>query len=406
MKMKLKITKIKSIDEIAIFFCITAPFLNMYATPIRSVGVCDFMIMVLLVLFAIKKHRVWNVNRFNLAILSVVVICFMNWWINIYSYASGMAFDITFRTLRFMAYMLMIYIMPKTVSNRDYAIRLFRFFSILATGLLIIQNIVLRIFGVYVDGIVPFWPLMGGDGLYQQIDNIYTINGRPFSFFSEPSSYAMYVGMYLALELFAYKGEKRFDGLVRWFLTFGLLLSGSTTGIACAALVWLAYCIKMIRHTYNKEIRRFVAYMVIIVPIGMFFLIRNTYFLDMLARISQGDSARIRFSGFNAFGINMPVQEKLFGHGMDDSVNSFFMSGIPRLYYYWGALGFLCFALVLVYLFYVGDRVSRIVIVIMIFMNLGSTWSWGQYMLVSGLLIIPKTYNIMIMDWNLVNNSE
>lgn len=387
--LKIKIPKaFQLVDNFMLFIIATFPFLNIYATSIKGIGIADFFYFILLLFYSIcliKKRQILTA----MGKCSILVILFVisNFLISLCN--SGISIDtkaIFLRTMRFVIYQSVAIFFPITEVRRKKIRNIILFFSIVATFILILQNVVLRILGVYINAFIPGIPLMSSEGIEGQIYNIYNMGGRAFSFFSEPSSYAMYVG--LCLLFITMETDRKEMFFTKGILTIGLLLSGATTGLACVLYV---YGLEGLHYIFQKNLKissKKLIILFIVFPIALIILFRSASVQTMLTRIRHMSSLFDRVEGYKVFFFNFNLFERFFGHGMNDNITEFFIPSYPRIYYYWGLTGMIFVMIIVYWLYKKLDYFSRIVILFVIFINTTTLWSWGQFMFVSYGLIL------------------
>lgn len=381
-------TNCNLIDKFTILVLVSAPFMDVYATPIPSVGLCDLLLLPILMyyLFYNLKYRptITAIFKYKLALAFLTIGNYFVVMLYTDFYMSG---SITGRTLRYLVYLVIGLLFNVSEEHRKTAIKYLEACSILGTGLIILQNIVLKASGYYIAGLIPFLKPMNEAGFKEQISNIYHLGGRPFSFFSEPSTYGIYVGLCLAIELYiGEKGSKNF--FIRWFLTLGLILSGSTTGLASVVVLYAGVFIQRILHKNFQFQIKDALFVTTLMPIFIFVLFGSSTVQTMILRLQNGASARNRFAGYKIFHEPMPLTEMLFGHGMNMDITDFFLAGIPRLYYYWGIAGTIIVAALLIFIYVRIDRTSRIILLYVLFINIAAAWT--QLALVTFLLWVEK----------------
>lgn len=382
--------KASLMETIMLFVLATFPFINLYATPISSLGISDVILLLMLLYYfvvALRRPMVFNsVAKYRFLLICFIVINF----IVVICYSAGyMYLDIFFRTLRYIIYMSVGLVFPISHERREKIRKIIIASSLFATVVLIVENMVYRLFGVYIPGFIPSMPLLCEEAINEQVKNIYIMGGRPFSFFSEPSAYGMYVGLCLVLVMLIPGRDDHF--FIRWFLTGGLILSGSTTGLSSVLVVYAVVFIKRLMHHNMRFFVKEYLFAITLLPLGIYILLSSSSVQSMIIRIINGGSSYDRIEGYKVFGIKYSIEEILFGHGMNDNIEDFFMSSFPRLYYYWGILGIIIISGLLIWLFKRIDRESKIVFLFVLFLNIATGWSWGQFNLVSYALVVPVT---------------
>lgn len=273
----------------------------------------------------------------------------------------------------------------------------YRFFVLVATAVLFLQVVGIRVFHKYILGTIPWFDTVQKEfaEYISAYDASFLLIQRPRSVFTEPAGYGIYVGMFLAVTLVLLPQEKtKGDArggtallkrdtkkyakawidkdmaryLLCGILTLGLFLSGSSTGILLAALSWAWYFWRKFRRGRLYPIDLFV------VALGAGLLLyymqtslaKRFLFRTFLAK-SGGTMGRV--GGF-IYGFdlgNYTWMQVLFGHGVVSLPGTMpFLSTWPRLMYYFGALGVLVYLLTVVAVFVKSCKRQRILLFYML----------------------------------------
>lgn len=389
---KMSLGYVKSIKKIELLMLVvlaTFPVVNLYATPITSIGVADLLLLLLIMYYFIMEFRngvvVDTIFMYKISIICLIIVNY----IIVMIFTNGYMYkDILMRSLRFIVYMSVGIVFPITNERREIVRDIIKFLSVFATALLIFENIFFRLCGIYISGFIPGIPLMCEDAVKEQVTNIYIMGGRPFSVFSEPSAYAMYVGLCLTLEMWMPRDKNNF--FLRNFLTVGLILSGSTTGLLSLLFIYSIFFLRRIwQHNFKFNMKDCI-FVITLLPVIVYVLISSASVQSMIIRIINGGSSYDRIEGYKIFGTKYSYIEMAFGHGMNDNVEDFFMSSYPRLYYYWGIVGIILMSYFLKKLYNRIDNESKATFWFVIFMNIATGWFWGQFNLVSYALLVSK----------------
>lgn len=391
--------EIQIVESLMLLIIAIFPFLNMYSTPIKGIGIADFLYLILLFCYFVQmlKNRqiLTDIGKCS---LMLIVLASSNFLLILFLSDKELAIrEVLLRTLRFIAYHSVAIFFPITYERREKIQKIIIYSSWFATFILILQNIVLRFWGIYINAFIPGLPLTSSEGIKTQVYNIYNMGGRSFSFFSEPSTYAMYVGFALLL-LMSETNRKKFFFL-RGFLTVGLLLSGATTGLACVLFVYGSEALRNILRNNLRIGYKKLLILLMTSPMLLLFLLRSASVQSMISRIKHMSSLIDRVDGYKVFFFDFNLFERLLGHGMNDNITDFFMSSYPRLYYYWGIVGLILVMGIVYCLYKKIDKLSRKVLLFVLFMNITTVWSWGTYIFISyGMILSIPFYKCRSND--------
>lgn len=114
----------------------------------------------------------------------------------------------------------------------------------------IIQYVGIVIIGVYVPSYLPFFQHrtdLDIEEAYLEYASFY----RPHSIFAEPAHFAEYILLYLFIVMWK-NNKTKVDLILEIFITGCLFLTGSSTAIVGAVLVWLLLVIKLVKENNLK----------------------------------------------------------------------------------------------------------------------------------------------------------
>lgn len=349
--LRLKIKKSVILKGIITNVVILSPLLAMYGTGIATITILDLSLIILSILILSNQMTSSKLKlNPNVKILVILIIgILVNFLFNSFFYDKTKFIEVFLRTIRFSYYLFFLMLIINDLFSEELALKIYKYVAIFATFYLIIQNILLFGFGISLKGYIPFLPVMR-DELIHFTENLSATSwARPRSIFAEPSQYGLYVSGYLALSL--YKSNIKDSMFIKIFLSGGCILSVSTTAILVVLLLWIVKIFKYLK----KNINNFVVILVIsIILFSIIFLIySNTSKFDLfIQRI--GISFQNRFGGFIAYNDfiqqNSSLRIILFGSGMDLNIITTWASGLARILFYYGLMGFTFFILAFLYL--------------------------------------------------------
>lgn len=370
---KLEKHLIRSIVLLPIFFA--------YATPVPSLTVGDLYLVITTLLYVINRKLQFQ-KSLLLIIIYIVILTFVR-----YSTLSNPN-----TSLRYLVYLFIISIMPSLTAYKGYALKLLERVSIIAGVLLVIQYFLLKIAGIYLPGILTFMPLM--DPSMRDYGTVVSIinSGRCMSFFVEPSHFAIYMLLFIAVTLFRSENGSLKDIKLAGFATLSVILSASFTGILCSIILWGSW---LLLSTKNKLLSysTTISIIIIISLITIIFLHSSagSYILNQETYERQSEG---RFEGFEFV---QEVVERmdssifLFGQGMIDMAEEIYLSGWPRLFMYFGIVGTVVYIIS-----FIGcvnfNSLSMLLICLVAVLMIGTEMNFG-YLLVPYMLIVSYTKN-------------
>jgi hypothetical protein len=213
------------------------------------------------------------------------------------------------------------------------------------------------------------------------IEYLKYVDIRPRSIFAEPAHYAQYVLGYIALLFSSNPQPKRFmtQALV---LSFGIILSGSSTGILCLGALWILYMIR------GKNSAKYIP--IVLVALLVIFQLKLLSVFE--SRMEDGASTAGRFDGY--FLMWKLVKDNLLslfvGHGMRSLAleTGIYLPGYPRLVWYFGLIGMALFLVVMLSYLKRHRYHSNALIILFLALNLGTEVALGPFMLLYTAFII------------------
>lgn len=268
--------------------------------------------------------------------------------------------------------------------NRDVAIKSIRIIGAISTVYAFLQFALGTFLHISITPYIPFFPVLR-EGLLEQQDNwiAYGWTVRPRAWFSEPSTFAIFLLLALLVELFVVKKQRRKKKLC-WMYLWGILISHSSTGIAGLLILLVAWFCVLPNRFFFKIKRSIVLSIIFLIPLGFILLVQSGYidsFIDHTFASGQGIMAQSHFADISSVFENMPdFWGILFGHGMQN-IDAGYLPGWPRTYYCLGLLGVLLYGLGFALSFKFARHESRIVVLTFIALNLGTEIMLGVFML-------------------------
>jgi len=325
---------------------VLCPILMLYSIKISTVTFFDLFSLLsvcILVLSLLLQNKLLSI--LDKAFLPLVPFCVCVFASFLFScILFGFQIDVLFRTLRYLYYVLIVILFVKFF-DKNVGIKIFKWACIISTLFLFTQFVALQAFNKAISGYIKFLPMID-ESLKAIAENASLIrNPRPRSFFQEPAHYAAYISMFIFLDLLYLKRSK-INLPIDIFLFAGVIISSSTTGIIMCLLSFVAFFLKVIFEKRKKDIIIFSSLSIVFVITGIILI--SLGFLDsVVSKVTNVQSFLARFDGyryvfdFSSFGSAFVTL--FFGRGMLD-LGTFYLSGYPRLLYYFGIVGLLCFS--------------------------------------------------------------
>lgn len=373
---------------------ILLPILFQYSTPIVGLTIGDTVLIFLSLILLINLNKIRIVRTLLLLIIYIFLITVLLYSIN------SIDGSVIIRTIRYNTYLFYIMLLPNCKNETEFACEFYKKICYLVSVIMIIQVMLLRMFDYCLPGVIQIFKLTD-DSLYNYRWVIYHVNsGRCMSVFSEPSHFAVYVLPMLVLLLFKYERIRSKDvrGIV--LILVSIIFASSFTGIlgcACILGLWIFYNVKKGKIHYSM--------LILIVGLALIvtYVLSNTnagrYILN--ASVFERQSGG-RFIGFQYLKeLQQPFFNKIVGNGMIDIGQEVYMSGWPRLIWYFGYLGSVMYIIPFL-AFWKKGKISNILIILLGVMMIGTELNFGPFFVIYiGLIILLCKYNIFEMKESL-----
>ena len=199
----------------------------------------------------------------------------------------------------------------------------------------------------------------------------YTSFYRPRSFFEEPAHYATYVVGYLIVLLLTSDTSKQI--MLKIFLSVGIVVSGSTTGLIMMALGW-AFCLgKLFR---KKRVGIKILFLLVGLLGALYVALQSSTAQILIRRTFQSNEASSgRFKNVMMALNSGSAIEFFFGRGayvpaITDDLS--WLPGWPLIYKCFGILGFLILLGALFMMFVRASRSQKVFLVLFVILNIGT----------------------------------
>lgn len=381
----MKIQKI-SLKQLYTFFIIFYPFLNIYKSPIKFINLSSFIILILIVFLIISKNFKSKIYKNDYVVFLFLLALFL-FFLTILSILIFQRVNILSVVGRYFFLFFYIFLLRLTYDffDVDLGIKVIRKLSVIACFTLIFQILFFYFFGILLKVYVPFLKLNPGlkgalELLYSNIKNVNKF--RPYTLLGEPSHFAYYISISLAVLLFLDKNitSKKFK-FVLGLYSVSLILSTSGTGIYLLVIIIIFY----ISNNFNKKNLKLLLNSIII--FSLMFIFYRSHIIYSFSRIIISSS---RYLSFLVYFKELSPIHKLIGIGAGNSsiyfensiknLNSTFMSGVGRIFVESGFFGGVAFLLIFIYLLKKSTKQSRIFVIIFIFLNFIEVTFFNIYM--------------------------
>lgn len=373
---------------------ILLPILFQYSTSITGFTIGDLILVSLLLIMIIFIKKIAYSKVFviiNIYILfSLVGLIFQN------KYETS----IMLTTIRYLCYISYIIFLPNVISEKKYICNMYRKIVLFISTFLIIQYILLKIGNLYLPGVIQFFRLTD-TSLYNYSYVITYINsGRCMSVFSEPSHFVIYVLPSLILCLFDLKKIRYANIIEALFLSFSIILCSSFTGIAGMSVVWIMwFTINIKNGNFSFRFILFFSICIFLILYILYFTQIGSYIInpEIYTRQSSG-----RFEGFEYIKqLDRSFFERIFGSGMKDIGEEIYLSGWPRLLFYFGYFGTTLYSFSLI-TFIKNKMMSNIIISLLFVLMIGTeiifTPFFVLYMILINVMSNKKIFSNQISE--------
>lgn len=266
----------------------------------------------------------------------------------------------------------------KKYFDYEFGYRLYKYLAVLATLFLIIQYISVVFLGRYISGFWDPMSLVDSKEMYTTFEFYSITTYRPNSFFAEPAHYATFIIPFLCLHCFEKVNPKSIRMTV--FLTFGILLSGSTTGLIVCGLCIMVWLFRFFRETRNYK---YLLVIIALIIIAYSIVSEMDSFKFMVYRTFMSDDAansRLRWFSEDIFPFEGTL-DYLFGVGNCDLILKSWLPGWALLFQNYGILGILIYISCSMHLFWKSTSKSRTILIFFWILSVGAEVIVDQHML-------------------------
>lgn len=369
------------------------PILDQYSGISSHISMGEVILIALLVILTATKKVNFKLDKkaqYYASFLAVALLC------SVISGATNTSFSFNSMILlwgRMLVYALFIkYAYDYSMNGKKYA-NIYIAICLCLCVYLFTQYIAYYLFGKILSNFVPILPIKSSlvDYASRNMAYVYSISFRPSSLFSEPAKLAQYLLPCLII-LFFSEIRSKYRGLMIAIISAGIVLSTSFMGILICAFLYALYFLKG-KFTIQK-----IGFVFFAVAFFAFIYFRTDLITRNITRVSSGlinstgtSSASLRLlRGWEIY-YHIPPLYKIIGvglNGLQDFINSHsivikyggnyaygeYASTITYVLNCCGLIGLISFVRFLKGCSRYADRVSKILISVVIIMSFGSSF--------------------------------
>lgn len=291
--------------------------------------------------------------------------------------------DATGTAWKLALYIFGIAILKKNL-QKEYFVKSVRFIGVSSTVYGFFQFFLGTYAHISLSPYLPFLPVLR-TGLKEQQDGwiAYNWTVRPRAWFSEPSTFAIFLLMALLVELFVVYSDKRKNVLCLIY-AFGIIISHSSTGtigLIILVLAWMLICPEDFLYRIPKNVMIGIAFFL---PVCLFLLYKSGYidtFIGHTFANGRGLSSQSHFAFIEgAFSEDTNFLQAFFGKSLQE-VATGYLPGWIRTYYCLGAIGVVLYAAGFCRICSRCSRRARVIVLTFIGLNFGTEIMLGVFML-------------------------
>lgn len=358
---------IKIIRKAFTYLIVLFPLLSIYYSNISTLTIADILLFLILplLLFYLFKNKV----SIKISMFFLIVIFYMILQMLIYCVLGKMNNAAIFTTLRLILYYFTMCFFFKNFFDFQEGYKLYKKVAIISSLYFLFQFILLNLFDIFIPGTIPFFKSATDNYNSIMASHSWTSSAyaRPRSFFTEPSHFAIYVGLCLAIMLLK-KDKKDIKYII--IITVAMLLSGSGMAIILTIISYGLFLIKNIKKISKKVILITIIGIIICIPILNVYLKSESFNIFYTRTFVEKDSTEGRFGNFTlAFTSKKDTISTIFGEGaykIADVEGQNYITSIPRVYTYFGILGMLFFVISMIYYLIKLKEINKLSLIVLL----------------------------------------
>ena len=348
---------------------------------IRGIGgtFADYSLVIVSVYIIFKQKRMVTGKSTVMSFLPFFVYVFVNFFL---TFHRELPFSDQFIDwFRSLLYYFVLIFGTKKYFDYLFGYKIYTYLAIVATSFLIIQYVSAIFWGRYISG---FWaPLTTVDlkEMYSKFTFYAITTYRPNSFFAEPAHYATFIIPLLSIMCFEEIKPKSIYLIL--FLSSGILISGSTTGLILCVFCIMVWLFRFFRETRNFK---YLIVTVVLAVIAFSFVSSMDSYKFMFFRTFESDNAinsRLKWLTQGTFPFN-GVLDYLFGVGNCTLIlqsRQGWLPGWALLFQNYGIIGFVIYVMCSLYFFWKGNSRSRFILCVFWILSIGAEVCVDQHLL-------------------------
>ena len=379
---------------------------SVYIFPFfKSLDMGEALVMLFIPYFLIKMNSLTISKKYSLIYLFIIYSFLIT--ISMCIFLNGGIGSPLVRMIRDFFYYFVIFFLGIHFFDIKSFKKLLIYFCVILSAFIILQVLVYTVTGYLIPGFLMNASLNDGGytgaQLYSKYIRYASIAGylKPNGFLCEPAHCAQCFFVAILVLLFSDKREKN-DMIIALFISVGMALTMSTSAILYLMFAWGVWCIK----EGKKNLIKILVILFVVSAIGMI-AIKNGQLDNMFVVIQRftktisGDavtnSSQLRMmKGFSTF-LALPLLQQVFGIGFGNysaaisliignaeinMVENEYMNTVAYILVSSGVIGFILMILFFIRVYRCSCGMSRIMIVALLIMSLGSSvysspiWIW------------------------------
>lgn len=341
------------LNKIFTMFMVLFPILYIYNSGVLTLSVADIILVFLFLFLTLdmfnKKDNVRISNILLIIILFIIFQVLSYYLLNLINSESLMT------TLRIILYYATCCLFVKEYFDFELGIEYLKRVALIAAIFWLVQYIFLNFFGIFIQGTLPFFKTEVD--IYNKIMNTYSWTSyayaRPRSFFAEPSHFAVYEALGLLMYFSKYKSNDKISIII---IILSMFLSGSGMAMFLSVFVIFISSIEKIKKINKKMIVYLIAILFVCISLYPIYSKTNSFQTFYNRTFIEKDSTNGRFGNFmDAFSTDKRLYKVIIGEGIykiADVEGQKYITSIPRVYTYFGIIGFIFFIILSFYCFY------------------------------------------------------
>lgn len=393
--------KISLSTKIFAVIIVLMPLLNSYSISGMPGSLADLGLVIITILILMsKKIKSSKTSRCFVGYLVFLVINCSIYMIMAQNISENLKYYI-----RNIMYITIIIFGVVELGDLIYGIRALRIASLITCAYCWLQLVGMKLLNVYFPSYLPFLEHRAD----LDIEDSYlagTYFYRPHSLFAEPSIFCEYIIIYLVLLLTYKEIDKVFKDnklgftpfLEAVFVTATCMITGSTTGIVTAAVVWSLYFVTKIRRG-KIDFRLWYITLIPVLMAGSYYIVRMSVFQIFIQRTFIDRSAIIGRLGAIENLMDANMKQMIFGRGIafeEVYEEMGWLPGFGLIYAYFGIIGIVVVAAVLLRLYFCLDKnnfMGKMMLFIFVIMNCTSYPLFSSFFLTDIYFVILSTEN-------------